>query len=171
MATVKGLRLPNRNRRLQGSFSKKRRGFDDASEWVDKPRNAGVRGARESQMIFDRPEHDHREMLKWGRRIPEPGIVRNRHEKLGTAERHPADKVGKDDFITNDYAELDGAGEAGVRGRLERQHDRTRPGLKIADAFHQLVEKEQQGRFQRNILAEGNQVLLVITAKQLALGR
>ncbi len=69
-------------------------------------------------MIFDRTEHDHREVLEGRRRVSEPCIVRYRHEKLGAAERNAADKVGKDDFITNDDAELDGAGEAQVRGRL-----------------------------------------------------
>ena len=55
--------------------------------------------------------------------------------------------------------------------RFEHQQRRSRTGLKVADPIHQFVQEEQQGVVERNVFAEGDEMLFVIAAENLSIRR
>ena len=60
----------------------------NAAKRINKPGNAGVRGARNRSAIFNRPKRRHRKMLRGGGTATIPRIIRHNHQKL----RSPVNK-------------------------------------------------------------------------------
>src|SRR5262249_37696008 len=78
----------------------------DAPAGVDVGRHARVDCAYHLQAILDGAEHRQRQVLERLRREPEPGVIRDVDERVGSELRGTTSKTWKDVLVTNKRREL-----------------------------------------------------------------
>ena len=101
-----------------------------------------------------------------GHGFSEPGVIGDRHQKIGAFVGESPHQIRKNDL------EADGDSKPGlppVRSAFKVQQGWPRSRLKIADADDQFVQ-EKEYPLQRNVFAERNEVLLVVPSGDFAGG-
>lgn len=127
----------------------------DVALRVDEPRDAGVGRAREGDPVLDGAEDHHGEVLVGRAGAAEPGVIGDRDHVVGALVDELPHEVREDHLEADDDAQA-AAGRA--------QHARARPRHEVADADHQFVQEPQEF-LQRDVLAEGHQVDLVVAVQ------
>ena len=138
---------------------------------IDDRRNPRVRRPRRPDPRLRRAERRDREELEGRARVPVPRVVRDREEHLRPVAHEATYEVREEQFI----ADRDAHGQAAVPGSRKRKLDRARCGAggdprgrdPTGDGHEEVAQQVLEGQ----ILAEGNQLGLVVAIGDDARGR
>jgi len=123
---------------------------------IDDRGNSRIGGPHHRHPVFNRTEYRIGKVLVGSGASSKPGVIGNIHEKFGPLLHVPPRKPRKDDLKADEDPEAP-PGQGHDFGSLA--------GKKFANPRHHLPHKRQE-RPQGNVFSKGDQLYLVISAKQ-----
>ena len=136
-----------------------RSGGDDSTVGCDGGGDSGVGGAEDPAVIFDGAHADHVEVLPRGAGVAVPAVVGDVNEDFGTLFGEFANLVAKDGLVADE-------GSVGVAARGE--DDSVLAGIEGARFVEQTLCEEEKF-LERDVLAEGDEVHLVVAGYEFPL--
>src|ERR1700744_492477 len=146
--------------RAQTGSQMPRQGGGDSAKGVDGCGDTRVGCAENPAVVFDGTHANHVEVLPCGAGVAVPAVVGDVDEYVGTLLGEMADLVTEDGFVADEDAVGVAAGgeDGAVRAWLEGAY------------FVEEIFGEEEEFFEGDVLAEGNEVHLVIVADEGAVG-